>query len=398
MDSDYDGGLFLADTLTPWGIDGMLTAPSTPGGGPAAPAAPPTPPSFSLQPQRRPPPVGLPAPDVKLEPSNINVKFDTMPWMNQVPSGVPSGVAPHVQPSLFSMANLGPSPNGLGVSPGPAPPAITSSRKRARPNVNSGGDFRPPPSRAGRSRKENTRLAKKAEAARVSRRKKKAYVQELEESVITLTQRIAALKQKRVLARQRRASIESSSNPSSPLAHLDMDNSQLVKIAEEMVQNPTNRRKRADYYLDRVAESVDPGAQFKFILWLGKQNEEMYHDAAAPSNQGGPLSESLLHSLLRKELGLSDHQIEFLSNMREKWGKQNGANRAARVEIEAIRKDLMDYLQKLSTTINDLQDVVTKEQLMRLVLWTYSPENAWSIKMLKAVWADPSFLGTASVT
>ena len=179
-------------------------------------------------------------------------------------------------------------------------------------SVNSDDDINADDDDKDRSTK---RLARKAELARASRRRKKMYVQDLEIKVKKLGQKIEELQAKAALVRAKRLPSDMNMEESDRKANqkqirlamgelanrVQLDTDTLAKLndyTKKFVENSRERQSNVDFYMDRVQECLTPGLQVKFAMWGLDQQDEFY-------NKPG-----LWTSLMHKEVGLSDAQMQ----------------------------------------------------------------------------------------
>lgn len=99
------------------------------------------------------------------------------------------------------------------------------------------------------------RLAKKAEAARVSRRRRKAYVQALEERVAKLTARLAELVQ------------SPGDSPQKAASSHEKEQEGLMEVMTRLLSQPNSSSEELDWVIDRfVANSRKRQSAVEYFL------------------------------------------------------------------------------------------------------------------------------------
>lgn len=145
------------------------------------------------------------------------------------------------------------------------------------------------------------RLARKAELARASRRRKKMYVQDLEAKVRQLGAKVEDLQAKASASkaaggvpsgpsvaelageeskrreqqhaiRQTLATLLSKPDASKTASDLH----QISQLMRQFVENSRERQAQMESHFDHVIEAITPGLQAKFAMWGLDQNDEFY--------------------------------------------------------------------------------------------------------------------------
>lgn len=143
------------------------------------------------------------------------------------------------------------------------------------------------------------RLARKAELARASRRRKKMYVQDLESKVRKLGAKIedmqsrasaesnnkaksgardpAEEEQRKAAQQAIRATLSELLNrPEAEQAAGTPAGEQIQALVRQFVDNSRSRQALVELHLDRVEESLTPGLQAKFAMWGLDQADDFY--------------------------------------------------------------------------------------------------------------------------
>eukprot|EP00475_Leptophrys_vorax_P011567 TRINITY_DN18130_c0_g1_i1.p1 TRINITY_DN18130_c0_g1~~TRINITY_DN18130_c0_g1_i1.p1 ORF type:complete len:591 (-),score=102.29 TRINITY_DN18130_c0_g1_i1:680-2404(-) len=244
---------------------------------------------------------------------------------------------------------------------------------------------RPP----GRKRKE-----RKAELARESRKKKKAYVEELEEKVKQLETRVAELQTQHDRSMVKRRSVSSLYDENDRLKH----QKQLVQMMAELVSKPriqdveadllkdhvqmfieTSReaQSQVEYNIDRVEDIISPTLQIKFTLWGLDQSDDFY-DAPA----------GLWTSLLCDEVGLSVEQISKLKSFRTKMHSHRQELRHVEELLIGLREKCGVHLDRFNKEMDKLHGILSAVQLAKFYVWI--EQNDWCMQMLNSMWTSPS--------
>jgi len=246
-----------------------------------------------------------------------------------------------------------------------------------------------------KKQKKKSILARKAELARQSRRRKKLYIQDLEIKVKKLGLKIEELQQKaaraeakktpvnfadeETLRRERqeeiRRKLREIVETSVAKQQLDAGTSmqQLTSLVKKFVQNSRERQAKVDFYMDRVYDCLMPGTQVKFAMWGLDQSDEFYGK-----------KDGLWQSLMQA-IGLNSAQENAMQQLRPAMHRERVALQQAQHLLKQCRLTVHTHLAQLYALIDRIQTLLSPLQLARLYLWVEN--NEWCLQMLNTVFA-----------
>lgn len=258
-----------------------------------------------------------------------------------------------------------------------------------------------PPEERERMKK---RLARKAELARASRRRKKAFVQDLENKVKILGQKVEELQRKLQHAQNNNNNSQNggnvnNSNSDNPFSHKEREraNSQLNirrRLAEmvehpeqlddkgqreltfaiqKFVENSRARQASVDIYLEKATDALAPGLQVKFVLWGLDQNEDFY-------TQPG-----LWQSLMLKEVGVTEEQMIRIKAHREAIHQERQMLAHCEKSLRELRNNVQVHTTSLNRKMDALQSILSPWQLAKFYVWV--EKNEWCMQMLNSMWS-----------
>jgi len=233
------------------------------------------------------------------------------------------------------------------------------------------------------------RLARKAELARASRRRKKLYIQDLENKVKTLGKKVEELQQREAKAQARHIPVHVTQEEKKRKerqqsirkkldelvqrkTHDKQSIEQIGNLIKRFALNSRERQSAADFYLDRVQECLVPGLQVKFALWGLNQSDEFY------SQPGG-----LWQSLMAKEVGLSVEQMDFLKSKRLNMRQERQALHECERLVTQLRSKINQHLQSLNYQMDEVQKSMAPLQLAKFHMWV--EHNEWCMQMLNSL-------------
>lgn len=232
------------------------------------------------------------------------------------------------------------------------------------------------------------RLARKAELARASRRRKKAYVKQLEDKFNALTAQVAHLE--RELAQKPEVPLPIASSdgnegcglgrkknciPKNELMALRVD---VMTDAEVRMLNEVHSfdrglaTKQTSAIIDKIHRCTVPGTQAKFAMWMLEQDDSFY--------QGGGLWESLATS----ELKLNPEQKEAIKGMREAMKQSRRQLSASKIHIQQLRDHINNHIKLFGEMASDFNSICHPRHLAKFHLWVHN--NDWVVHMLNTMW------------
>lgn len=210
------------------------------------------------------------------------------------------------------------------------------------------------------------RLARKAELARLSRKRKKTRVQELESEVAQL---------RHELSRERSKVLELE-NEKMKTVTVETTEKSLVskfqKICRSVEENPASLAPAIDEYLDahksknfcnqvQIAgyeTAFGSSTTYNFVRWILNQNEKFYED---PSG--------LWHSLFAQSLGCSAAQLQQLKILRETLGPKLQQWNEVESAFAKLCPLVRGYFGDAPTTLRSFVSLLTPTQTGKLFQW-----------------------------
>eukprot|EP01006_Ploeotia_vitrea_P047936 TRINITY_DN67179_c10_g8_i2.p1 TRINITY_DN67179_c10_g8~~TRINITY_DN67179_c10_g8_i2.p1 ORF type:complete len:469 (+),score=277.76 TRINITY_DN67179_c10_g8_i2:1406-2812(+) len=223
------------------------------------------------------------------------------------------------------------------------------------------------------------RLARKAELARLSRRRKKERLAELEEKVADLKAQLEAERNERQVERDLHAqqlqqlrmaasvegvaSVTTTATATATAASLnktfdDMADgtasiADVMAAVRQQVRTPTQ-------HVEALSATVRPALPVRFMQWMMTHSDQFYAD---PS--------SLWHSLFVKEMGMSAQQVQRLLALRTPLAMQFGHDESLVQQVNALKPRVVEAARKHAALVDQLEAVMSPEQLAKLMTWVH---------------------------
>jgi transcription factor HY5 len=237
--------------------------------------------------------------------------------------------------------------------------------------------------------KKQRRLARKAELARQSRRRKKMYVHDLEAKVKELGTKIEELQRKNAKAkadqrlhhlpreekerRDRQAIIRDDlARRIKQSSFTQKEKSEVSSLVRQFVLNSRERQSRFDLLMDQVTDSIVPGLQVKFALWGLDQDEDFYRTSG------------LWTTLMRDEVQLTDAQLRSITSERVLIRQER--ERLAECErlVGRLQTLVTQHFNGLNQRMDRLMQILSPLQLAKYYMWVES--NEWCMQMLDSMY------------
>jgi len=259
------------------------------------------------------------------------------------------------------------------------------------------------------------RLARKAELARMSRKRKKMRLTDLEEEVERLkdeleraTKRFKSSEEKLIDAQQQVAAANAvaaarpvvTSESQSTCAALDEQSKQLHQAIRHVLMHQAsqrsgmNSRSDADVKMQQASSSMLPalvadligvmkkksaliGSQvgqvkdqmelplaLRFLEWAMNQTDRFFAD---PSG--------LWSSLCHREIGLTPEQLERMMNLRQEMQTQRSSSADVQMAYNQFQSCLQAHLDQGESNLGRVLDILSPEQLAKFFAWVdqYGP-------------------------
>ena len=269
--------------------------------------------------------------------------------------------------------------------------------------------------------KRKRRLCRKAEFARVSRKKKKEYLQSLEDEVSRLKSIIRNMQeattrthtptvQAQMPIRQRFDAMGGSHmgsgtrDTSQNCSKIDAkerlerrsriqdrireivervhgttnieltpeEETELQVLVNELMSDARERQMAVSSSLDRIKSDLSPPWQTKFSVWALCQDDEFYEKPG------------FFRLLAYKEIGLTEKQVHELRKLRQQMLVERENIAQCKREVEKLRRKTDAHLFGLSEQLRAMQSRVTPTQLSKLFVWV--DKNEWCKTMIKNLW------------
>eukprot|EP00468_Gymnochlora_sp_CCMP2014_P008422 CAMPEP_0167763142 /NCGR_PEP_ID=MMETSP0110_2-20121227/13183_1 /TAXON_ID=629695 /ORGANISM="Gymnochlora sp., Strain CCMP2014" /LENGTH=301 /DNA_ID=CAMNT_0007650143 /DNA_START=564 /DNA_END=1469 /DNA_ORIENTATION=+ len=214
------------------------------------------------------------------------------------------------------------------------------------------------------------RLLRKAEQARLSRKRKKQRMQDLESECTTLRKEVKRLKAALDAQEMKLAQAASANsvlgNPQCDTETQGMYKSLEMLVTEgkedgishhisEMVETVKRRKPNVEKYLDAFASRISPSLPVRFLQWIFTKDSKFYED-----------KRGLWNSLFVEEAGLSIDQMEELKKVRKLSSEPP-------FDKDELIHQLSNHLNKQfeyqSNVIARLNGIMTPSQMAKFLLW-----------------------------
>lgn len=243
----------------------------------------------------------------------------------------------------------------------------------------------------GRKRK----TSEKAERAKESRRRKKEYLQNLENTVKSLSDRIRFLHAKEARERRRIRSEErnirrklgreyelyenvsqkqrqSIARMKSLLNDANSSEEQFSEAVSCFISTSRFTSTLVSQQFDDLLECFDPDIQTKFTLWLLSRPQDFF------SNKTG------LWPSLVEEIGITQEQTQRLLANQERMSRCMDKLPFILERIQDLSKKIVKDEKALFHTIDQACKILDPRQLAKFCVWVQ--ENHWCMQMLNSLW------------
>ncbi len=233
------------------------------------------------------------------------------------------------------------------------------------------------------------RMARKAEQARESRRRKKAYIQSLVEKERLYSERVEALEKRRARTlalmgmssagqgeqARREQQLQLLRKMETILAaegDAKRKDAPLTDLMRQFSNNSRSRQAQVDGLVEKVAECLRPGPTVQFGLWVLSQPDEFYD------------RHEFWPALAYREIGLSAGQAQELKAHRAEARSHRQKLSKLLQDVERVRVRLKAHLASLNGRIDQMQSILTPAQRSKFLLWV--AKNKWCMEMMKKLW------------
>jgi hypothetical protein len=224
------------------------------------------------------------------------------------------------------------------------------------------------------------RLARKAELARESRKRKKAYLTELEEKIDKLQYKIAEMEEQ--------VAIKALKNEGEAMGFVpqpepfncgisdveSLNDMEIQTVISNFEKVTLGRRLELEECLSKVRNAITPSKQVKFLLWAFDQKDAFYEGAG------------LWNSLLYRELECPEETVLHLKAMRDAIRKDRRGLQDLDQELGRLSTEINQYYNQLGMLIMELGKIMTHRQLAKFIAWIENSE--WCMQMLDSLWSS----------
>lgn len=250
----------------------------------------------------------------------------------------------------------------------------------------------PPPKREVRLSRSNERdeerLARRALVARESRKRKKEYVQQLEDKVARLEAqkeelqlKIQKMRQGSVTKRPSRSENDRRCCQDALMQELNVllkkesksqhDLDAIKDKVRQFIENSRERQEQADAHLDDLERRILPSVEERVALWMLTQEDAFY------------LLPGFWKSFVETHLGLRQSQIDGLSLLRQHAQRHKQEITSARSLARDLRGKSTRFLDSLHHATNEILRILSPEQLATFYQWVET--NKWCMQMLDSI-------------
>eukprot|EP00474_Spongospora_subterranea_P009494 CRZ09952.1 hypothetical protein [Spongospora subterranea] len=222
---------------------------------------------------------------------------------------------------------------------------------------------------------ESQKLAKKAESARLCRRRKKEFILSLEADLSRLTARLAELQSscdpKQILSKLASDQNAIKSRMAELLKQNPVPADELSNLLEEFIRNSRNRQNSAEFYIDRASKNLQPSPQDKVIEWA--------LSITAPGSQLQFPNDALL-----LQAQLSPEQYQVLQRYHKPFQDLYWTAHQLGSRLRKLSEGIHRHLVAQHEHIDRLRAIFTPEQVAKFCLWVDS--NPVATQMLSTLW------------
>eukprot|EP00471_Norrisiella_sphaerica_P000838 CAMPEP_0184487830 /NCGR_PEP_ID=MMETSP0113_2-20130426/10357_1 /TAXON_ID=91329 /ORGANISM="Norrisiella sphaerica, Strain BC52" /LENGTH=332 /DNA_ID=CAMNT_0026870241 /DNA_START=561 /DNA_END=1559 /DNA_ORIENTATION=- len=216
------------------------------------------------------------------------------------------------------------------------------------------------------------RLLRKAEQARLSRKRKKMRMQELEKETEFLRSEVKRLKTTLIAKENKIAAMASANKALQPSAvpdsteYNEMYNkldgavqegkaSEIRTVVDHMVRSFKSSKPDAEKYLKAFSAQISPSLPVRFLEWVLGKKETFYEDKSG-----------LWYSLFAEEAGLTPDQMTELKKLRESRSSSPFNKEDLMKQLGSHLQDQCDHQEKM---LDKISQILTPDQLAKFLLW-----------------------------
>uniref|UniRef100_A0A7S2VVL6 BZIP domain-containing protein n=1 Tax=Norrisiella sphaerica TaxID=552664 RepID=A0A7S2VVL6_9EUKA len=271
--------------------------------------------------------------------------------------------------SLKKESDPGPVPQPLGLRSSSSCPNLQELKKSESDDAGDSND------------KVKKRKARKAEVARQCRKRKKAYIQSLEEKAKALAEQLSAMSNKRHKGGavvDRAAQHRNEQNKLlDKLGRLvarsqnDDNSRELKSVINSFTNNSRKRQKLSTTQMQGLRDCLSPGVDTKFALWLLLQN-------------GNGTSHKMWDEML-SEVKLTKAQINKMNSHKNRARELKKELDGIMSNLASLQKEISRHLSRRHSILDQITSkILNPKQTARLLLWVQ--QNPSCMGVLETVW------------
>mmetsp|Transcript_16393 Transcript_16393/g.24700 ORF Transcript_16393/g.24700 Transcript_16393/m.24700 type:complete len:553 (+) Transcript_16393:101-1759(+) len=217
------------------------------------------------------------------------------------------------------------------------------------------------------------RKARKAEVARACRRRKKAYIQSLEEKAARLAAKLQSMTKTQNGEAAHRKDQDVLIALIRDAVNEGQRDRQIQNLIDRFVHNSRKRQRTdSETYLNRVVDAMTPGDQSKLVLWSIEQGKKVFL-----GSRFAPLME---------RMKLSSQQVDMLISKQKMVQKHHHSLNQILGMIDNTRMAIMEHLTERQGIVDDCMKLLTSRQMATMISWV--KENPESMRPVFGDWEN----------
>lgn len=237
------------------------------------------------------------------------------------------------------------------------------------------------------------RKARKAEVARQCRKRKKAYIQSLEEKAKALAEQLSALSSKRnkggggvVDSQSHRLDQDRLIDKMQKLIDRSQKNEDVTKelktVVSAFISNSRKRQKTSSTEVRNIRDTISPGVETKFAIWLLHQSIQF-------------TGSSQMFKDIIGEIKLTKTQINKLQSHRNQAIEMRAEAEKLKHQLASLEKGIASHLAKRHGILDQITTkILNPKQTARLLLWVQ--HNPSCMEVLETVWKNQAQAAAAN--
>uniref|UniRef100_A0A7S3Z627 CG-1 domain-containing protein n=1 Tax=Lotharella globosa TaxID=91324 RepID=A0A7S3Z627_9EUKA len=218
------------------------------------------------------------------------------------------------------------------------------------------------------------RKARKAEVARACRRRKKAYIQSLEEKAARLSAKLQDMAKSQNGEATHRKDQDLLVGMIRNAINEGQGDRQIDQLIQRFVANSRKRQRTdTDIHVEKVVEAMSPGDQAKFTMWALDQGSDFLRGTGA-----GAWTE------LMQQIKLSPNQIGALSEKQKAVRKNWNSLSSLMGMISSLKAAISSHLDERHRLVDECVSLLSPTQAACIIAWV--KENNSCMGRVNADW------------